>query len=247
MTLIEKAYVRFREDLPDNQNTFASADGFAMQGIPVVPYYGFGDLKEFFDQGKLTKNTIVCGHIGDVWEVLGLLGRQIPGPLDYPTHLKRFLRRKTWETTLGEVRAGIDTVFVKPTKQKLFTGLVWDPSNPVTRLSIAIHPDDTPCLASELVDFVSEWRCFVRDGEIVGCKHYRGDWSISPDRLTVSEAVEVGRSEKMPAAHALDFGVTSSGETLLVEANEGYALGSYGLPSIVYARFLEARWVELVK
>ena len=36
-------------------------------------------------------------------------------------------------------------------------------------------------------------------------------------------------------------------KTVLIEANEGYALDAYGLASIVYTRFLEARWVEMTR
>lgn len=48
-----------------------------------------------------------------------------------------------------------------------------------------------------------------------------------------------------PHAYGIDFGVTSNGETLLVEVNEGYALGCYGLSPHLYARLLITRWAEL--
>lgn len=49
-----------------------------------------------------------------------------------------------------------------------------------------------------------------------------------------------------PAGYALDFGVTRDGRTLLVEINDGYALGCYGLQHNLYAKLLEARWAEMV-
>lgn len=48
-----------------------------------------------------------------------------------------------------------------------------------------------------------------------------------------------------PNAYGIDFGVTSSGETLLVEVNEGYALGCYGLFPHLYAKLVLTRWAEL--
>lgn len=54
------------------------------------------------------------------------------------------------------------------------------------------------------------------------------------------------RSGEAPAAYGIDFGVLSSGETALVEANDGYALGAYKIESAPYAELLFARWAELV-
>lgn len=48
-----------------------------------------------------------------------------------------------------------------------------------------------------------------------------------------------------PAAYAMDWGVTDDGRTLLVEVNEGYSVGAYGLYFTDYARFLSARWAQL--
>lgn len=99
---------------------------------------------------------------------------------------------------------------------------------------------------SDVVNFVSEWRCFIKHHALVGVKHYKGDWTISPSASQLEVAMTLGR-KTMPDAYSLDLGVTSEGKTLLVEANEGYALGSYGLASIVYAHFLEARWEQFFR
>lgn len=50
----------------------------------------------------------------------------------------------------------------------------------------------------------------------------------------------------IPAGCSLDFGVTNDGRTLLIEMNDGMALGSYGLSDIAYALLLIARWCELI-
>ena len=41
------------------------------------------------------------------------------------------------------------------------------------------------------------------------------------------------------------FGVTGEGRTLLIEMNDGYSIGCYGLNDVLYAKFLYARWAEL--
>ena len=75
--MLDKSYIRFRENIPDNANTYAAAEGFHIQGIPVVPFYGFGDLN-LENMPDLGPGTIVCGNIGDVWQALTLMGKTVP-------------------------------------------------------------------------------------------------------------------------------------------------------------------------
>lgn len=109
---------------------------------------------------------------------------------------------------------------------------------------MAVYEEDTPCYVSEEVDFISEYRCFFRHGEPVGVKHYRGSSFVPLDKTTYNKMAKACKHH-MPAAYVLDMGVTADGRTLLIESNDAYAVGSYGLTGIVYARFLEARWVEI--
>lgn len=243
--MIEKAYVRYRESMPDNANTYAAAEGLSMTGVKIVPFYGFGDINAE-NMPDIGVKAMLCGNIGDVWEALKIMGLPRPKEIDYPKHLQKHMYRTVKHTTLGEVTRGVRTCFVKPVQQKLFTGLVWSPDDPIARLNVAIYPLDTPVLVTNVLDFVSEYRCFVRDDELVGVKHYKGDWSKPLNREVVEDAVHHGRRKGMPWAYAIDMGVLSTGETALVEVNEGYALGSYGLTSIVYARMLETRWEQFV-
>jgi hypothetical protein len=43
----------------------------------------------------------------------------------------------------------------------------------------------------------------------------------------------------------MDWGVTRDERTLLVEVNDAYSLGSYGLDPLVYAPMLADRWFEM--
>lgn len=49
----------------------------------------------------------------------------------------------------------------------------------------------------------------------------------------------------MPAGCALDFGITDDGQTLLIEFNDGFSLGNYGVEPTLYAILLTARWAEI--
>ena len=43
----------------------------------------------------------------------------------------------------------------------------------------------------------------------------------------------------------MDICVTKDNKTLLVELNDAYALGCYGLAGIYYAKLISARWSQL--
>lgn len=235
-----RIYARYREDLPEDVNVYSAVRGFQMLGYDVVPFYGFGDHPTSDD---LLTDSCIAGHIGDVMKVLRTLRKPLPALPDYPDHLKHLLGREVYETTLGDVKSKADPCFVKPIQQKLFSGVVWDNSRN-TRLHLAIYEDETPVLVSSLVDFAAEYRVFVLDNRILGVRQYRGDWPKTLGSTIVETAVSSGKG-KMPRSYAIDFGVTPTGDTLLVEVNDAYALGSYGLNSTQYALMMEARWREL--
>jgi hypothetical protein len=238
---LRKIYIRFKEGHPDSPNTFAAFDGFNMLGVETAPFEGFGDIETLDDLGP---EVGLVGFVGDVMNALKKMGLPMPAQLDYPEELQYYIGRKIWRSTLGEMRRSTQRLFIKPVEEKLFTGFVWK-SDMGDQLRVAHLPDETELWVSERVDFVSEYRCFVKDTDLIGVRHYKGDWSRVPERKMVEGAVAAFKSG--PRAYALDFGVTEDGRTLLVEVNDAYALGHYGLPSVPYANMIEARWEEFTR
>ena len=105
--------------------------------------------------------------------------------------------------------------------------------------------DDFAIWCSEPVEFVEEWRSFIRCGEFVNTACYKPSLhEEGPDFDMLHAAISAYKDA--PAAYSLDCGITAGGETLLIEVNDGYALGAYGCNCISYALFLSARWAELV-
>ncbi|MMZ69751.1 hypothetical protein D1872_326510 [compost metagenome] len=50
-----------------------------------------------------------------------------------------------------------------------------------------------------------------------------------------------------PAGYAVDFGVLSTGQTALVELNDGFSIGAYdGIEAGLYWEVIQARWQELI-
>ncbi len=236
-----KFYVRHREDYPETEVQDYARRGFWAFGVEVVPYHGFGDLDEIADLGPTVG---IAGYIDDVKRGLERLGRPAPVNVDYPPELAIYLGRTITQTTLGAVRQTPGPVFIKPVEQKLFTGFVWQLANIEARRRVVMHGDDVEVYACPEVAFASEYRAFILDDEILDVRIYRGDWSLAPSGHNLRSAVWALKG-KAPRAYCLDWAVDAEGRTLLVEMNEGFAFGHYGLKPTLYARMLSARWHQL--
>lgn len=237
-----QAYLQRKNGELTNVNTFNANEGFRLLGVETLGFEA-PELETL----PLTRETIVCGYVGSVHRALERIGVPLPRLHPAPPALEAFYGRSIRATTLGEVRAMEAPIFVKPLSQhKEFTGHVrrgdLDDLNRTAHLE-----DDFDVLVSDVVDFVSEWRCFVLRGQCIGAKPYAGDVrAISPDWRVLDGAI-AAMGKALPAGCSIDLGVTRAGETLVVEMNDGYALGSYGLAAVPYAQLLEARWEELMR
>ena len=136
-------------------------------------------------------------------------------------------------------------IFVKPNgrAKEFISGVLTSLST--KELLLNDVPDDEECFVSDIVDFVSEYRGYVIKGKLEGIKHYLGDFRVFPDMKIVDSAVKDYISA--PAGYSIDFGVTSDGRTLLIECNDGWSLGNYGLESKLYCKLLTNRWLEIMK
>ena len=241
---LKRVYIKRAGGEIASEACFAAWKGFSAKGYPL-DFFEWDEL-----HGRhlpLARNTLLVGGTVAVHKALAQLGLPVPPPLNVPESLTAFAGRKLGTTTLGELRRQFETgssepVFVKPlASAKEFAGLVVASATDLAR--VPHLEDDMEIQTAEPVTFVSEWRYFVLRGAVVGTAHYKGDCFTHPDASTVREAV--GAHIAAPAAYGLDFGVTADGRTLLVEANDGFALGCYGLDPVVYATMLEVRWCEL--
>lgn len=171
-----------------------------------------------------------------------------PNHLSYPKPIRDFLQRTVSVRRFSEVEIGM---FVKPyTEVKKFTGHIKGEALPEDKEIIAQLGDDL-VWASEPVQFLAEVRYYVLAGQVVGSARYDAgpETSPLPEIGIVQKAIQGFNADTPPAGYALDFGVTQSGKTALVEANDGWALGLYRNGSIVDARYLDlisARWREIV-
>lgn len=235
--MVRKFYVRAKGGYPASEPQSTAFLGFRERGVETVLFEEVAALED------LDREVGVAGYIGDVWKALDKIGVPRPPSLDYPEPLEPFLGRRVWKTTLKEALDRTEEkLFVKSVHQKLLTGFAFT-GKFRDKIKMAGIPDDEPMWLSDAKTFVSEYRCFVLRGEVLDARHYKGDWGVAPDRKVVEAAVAAWPAA--PVAYTLDVGVTDEGQTLLVEVNDGFAMGPYGLLPNYYAQMLEARWEEM--
>ncbi|WP_245608687.1 ATP-grasp domain-containing protein [Saccharibacillus sacchari] len=104
---------------------------------------------------------------------------------------------------------------------------------------------DIAIWCSEPVDFVTEWRCFIRYGEILDIRLYKGAWDSKLDLNIIRSAVR--DFTDAPAAYGLDFGIDTQGNMKLVEINDAHSLGTYGIAPVNYAKFLAVITLSTLK
>ncbi len=229
-----KAYIHAFQGRPWNEECEAALNGFTKLGIECRL---FSTNEELDERGP---EDIVVGGILMMTHVLNENGITT-GEYNYPKELSEYRGRRIWSTLVCDLKKESLPIFIKPVEEKAAKGIVirsWEDASEYGHLA-----HDAEILCSEVVNFISEWRCFVRYGKIVGIRFYYVDESAECDRSVIEKALNDYKT--IPAGCSLDFGVTDDGRTLLIEMNDGLALGCYGLPDDEYSKLLMARWAEL--
>ncbi len=227
----------------DKQNQYASVnfaiafEGFRQMGWEICDFYRGIDIVDN------EKENVVVGYVDDIQKVLQKFHIKTPS-FNYPDELLPFLGRKIWKSTVNTIANDPKNwnIFIKPTQEtKKFTGVLVKSTKDL--IGCGDQNSDTEVWCSEPVNFLAEWRCFVCYGKIKDVRMYKGNWRLHFDYQIIEKAIKEFSSA--PAGYAIDFGLTDEGKTLLVEVNDGYSLGAYGLFYLDYAKLLSARWAEM--
>jgi len=220
-------------------NFAVAAAGFREMGWEVI---GYREVEAILP--VLAREDVVVDFGDESRQALAHLGLSVPSVPTYPEALHRFLGRKIWTSTIDRIASEPEEwpVFVKPLGDaKKFTGVLVRGTGDL--VGCGDMSFDTPVWCSEPITLLREWRCFLRYGKILDVRPYTGNWRTAFDPRVIEDAVQSW--PEMPRGCGVDFGVDAEGRTVLVEVNDGFALGAYGLPPLLYARLLSARWTEL--
>lgn len=232
---------------PKNQE-FTSDDTFNA-------YLGFSRLGasiEFFDDFSnpipYEPDTVVVGYVEDITKHLNENNISYPKPLNIPEELKSFRYRLGKNVPFSIAKGFTTKIFIKPVNvvKQFSSGIV---TNGQVLSQLVDLPDDEIVYVGLPVEMLSEYRCFVYEGKLVGIKHYQGDFTLFPNIVEVNKMIEAYKSA--PIAYTLDVAIQKhSGKiggivTSIVECNDMWAVGSYGLDPIIYAKMLRDRWFQL--
>jgi hypothetical protein len=150
------------------------------------------------------------------------------------------------DTLREEIENG-KTYFVKPLQQKLFSGLVVDK---YSISSLREIPSDTVVLAYDVIyDIISEWRLYVHNYSIVDARNYSGGFKIMPDFGYATNVLN-NLKHTLPRTFVMDIGVAADGVrdlNFVVEFNDMYAIGNYGIENSLYYRMLSDRYFDIMR
>lgn len=238
-----KVYIQTKNNFPMYDWACSAYLGFKERGTNIIFYEDILTV-------PVSKQHMIVGCLEHTYIYFERLGLEPLPALNIPDELMSFTGREVKKMTMSEFKQNRKLpIFVKPGGLSKEYSDIFN-AGVITKESSRQNffngiPDTYPVLVSEVVDFVSEYRCYVINGELMGIKHYLGDIRVFPDVKVIDAAIKQYKTQ--PMGYTIDFGITSDGRTLLVEVNDGFSVGNYGLPDMVYSRLLLSRWLEIIK
>ena len=189
----------------------------------------------------LIKNNLFVGSVEFMKEVFSKVGKE---DVRVPENSNRDCK----VMTLGEAKLiskSGKNIFIKPFDIKLFTGFVLDQ---MIHMSISDIPDETMVMVYEVFKspIKSEFRCYIHRNRVEDIRNYSGDLFCCPNEEYLNSIVESNKN-KFPIAYTIDIGILESGENVVIEYNDMWAIGNYGMPNDLYLRLLKDRYFEVVK
>lgn len=246
---------------------YAAHEGAEHRGMKVI---FFDDIMEVparrYKSYTSDGNLMVVACVEDTVKYFERLGIPEPQAINVPQFLidKGYIKRKLSYMTLNEFMEYEPNMpmFVKPLyKVKAFPSGVNTKRNMLPALLNDYKGDwNIPVLVSEVVNMISEYRVYVsKKRGIIGMKHYQGDEFVFPDVKTLRNIVgELLMRDDLPASFSADFAIIRNEtyhdrswyglhHTELIEVQDAWAIGAYGLDGDKYLSFLMERWAELTK
>jgi hypothetical protein len=167
-------------------------------------------------------------------------------PFDWLIHLPQdLLKRNIQFTTLSNAVTSQDAVFIKPADEKCFPAKVYEDATTIPGLELL--PKDTPVLVAEPVKWLTEFRCFVINSQVMTASIYAKNHQLITEDDVISTELDdallfanqvLSKPEvTLPPAVVMDVGYIEGRGWAVIEANPVWGSGIYGCDP---ARVLEA-------
>jgi len=189
----------------------------------------------------ITPNNLFVGSVEFMKAVFNRIGLN---DVRLPENSNREYKVERLDVVKQMAKDGVK-MFIKPFDIKLFTGFVIDK---MQYTSISNIPDDTLVMVYKPFEYPieSEWRCYIHNNKVEYISNYSGDFYVSIDSSYLDNVINQNKG-KFPVAYTIDIGVLSNGENVVIEYNDMWAIGNYGVPNDVYVRMLRDRYFEIIK
>jgi len=231
-----QVHIQYKNGKPYNISALLAEQGFIQRGAETLPF----DVSEL-EVIPWTKQNPVVGGVGTVNYVLRKLGYGKSRDL-ITIDLYDFYKRKVWANTLGHFVQFFDKpTFIKPWGDtKKFTGFVCDD---IHDKRLGGLDKDLYIFCSEPIEIITEYRAYILQGKIMNVSRYTGPVDYLPDIDLIREII--ASSNNRAIAYSIDIGVLKDRTSVLIELNDATSLGNYGLPSMLQAKMIAARWYEI--
>lgn len=263
-TRIRKAYLEVSNGLPFDDFVYISITHLIKRGFDVIYYDQIDNDNEssFFKITKTlgakdkylikpTKDDIFIGSVESTKRFFNFIGVKTPDYIGYPRELESYYKRNIKLGLIKDLEKENLPIFIKPSKDvKLFTGFLLENKKTLENISTYydLVTDRTEVYISEPIKIVSEYRCFVNENKLVGIKNYEGSFSHFIDVKKVNEMIEIyATNPNKPICYTLDVALDDKGQTILIEINDFWAIGSYGLDGKEYVSMIIKRIEEIKK
>ena len=174
-----RAFLEFdHTGLPYNPNVFTAFVGLRAMGYECI---FFQKYEELIEHNHIKEEFLVSG-IGIIKWRLKDFGIECTA-INYPKELEKYLGRKIQKSTINKIANNPTEwpVFVKSVEGKRLSGkVIYTIHDMVGSGCCDVNYE---MLCSEPIDFIAEWRGFVKYGKLLDVRPHKGDWKVHYIRM----------------------------------------------------------------
>ena len=224
------------EDIPHHFDCACAMYGAIDLGLDYT-LVSFEDVKNGeFD--SLIKNNLFVGSVEFMTEVFNRVGIEQP-------RLPINNLRPYEEMKLRDFKYEYP-VFIKPKSIKAFTGFVVDD---YSKSMLNTLDKELDIIIQQVINFNSEWRFYIFRNKIVDIRHYSGRMDINLiGAVNNFNKLDNYTFKNFPETFVMDIGFYNDSDSYtIIEFNDMWAIGNYGVPNDLYVRMLKDRYFDIIK